>query len=62
MVKSRLVSTVAAVISTVPAYESNTCDLFRDGRKKSASITMGIVANGKFLGGGFVAASEASMF
>lgn len=61
-VKSRLVSTVAAVVSTVPAYESNSCDLFIDRRKKSASMTMGIVANGKFLGGGFMAAPEASMF
>lgn len=61
-VKSRLVSTMAAVISTVPAYESNSCDLFIDRRKKSASMTMGIVANGKFLGGGFMAAPEASMY
>jgi diacylglycerol kinase (ATP) len=60
-VKSRLVSTVAAIISTVPAYESNFCDLFIDGRKKSMSMTMGVVANGKFLGGGFMAAPEASV-
>lgn len=60
-VKSRLVSTVAAVISTVPAYASNSCDLFIDGRKKSVSMTMGVVANGKFLGGGFVVAPEADM-
>lgn len=61
MVKSRLVSTVAAIISTVPAYESNQCDIFIDGRKKSMNMTMGVVANGKFLGGGFLAAPEASM-
>lgn len=60
-VKSRLVSTVAAIISTVPAYESNFCDLFIDGRKKSINMTMGVVANGKFLGGGFMAAPEASV-
>ena len=60
-VKSRLVSTVAAIISTVPSYESNSCDLFIDGRKKSVGMTMGVVANGKFLGGGFVVAPEASM-
>jgi diacylglycerol kinase family enzyme len=57
-VKSRLLSTVVAVISTVPAYESNFCDLFIDGRKKSAGMTMGVVANGRFLGGGFVVAPE----
>lgn len=61
MVKSRLVSTAAAIISTVPAYESNLCDLFIDGRKKSTNMTMGIVANGKFLGGSFMAAPEASV-
>jgi YegS/Rv2252/BmrU family lipid kinase len=60
-VKSRLVSTVAAIISTVPAYESNLCDIFIDGRKKTTNMTMGVVANGKFLGGGFMAAPEASV-
>jgi YegS/Rv2252/BmrU family lipid kinase len=59
MVKSRLMSTAAAIISTVPAYESNLCDLFIDGRKKSTNMTMGVVANGKFLGGGFMAAPKA---
>lgn len=59
--KSRLVSTAAAIISTVPSYESNLCDVFIDGRKKSTNMTMGIVANGKFLGGGFMAAPEASV-
>jgi YegS/Rv2252/BmrU family lipid kinase len=60
-VKSRLVSTVAAVISTLPAYESNSCDLFIDGHKKSVSMTMGVVANGKFLGGGFMVAPKANV-
>lgn len=60
-VKSRFVSTAAAIISTVPAYESNLCDLFIDGRKKSTNMTMGVVANGKFLGGGFMAAPKAQV-
>ena len=60
-VKSRLVSTVAAIISTVPAYESNQCDIFIDGRKKTTNMTMGVIANGKFLGGGFMAAPESSV-
>ena len=60
-VKSRFVSTVAAVVSTLPAYESNLCDFFVDGRKNSANMTMAVVANGKFLGGGFMAAPEADM-
>jgi YegS/Rv2252/BmrU family lipid kinase len=59
VLNNRLVSTAAAIISTVPAYESNLCDLFIDGRKKTTSMTMGVVANGKFLGGGFMAAPDA---
>jgi diacylglycerol kinase (ATP) len=60
-IKSRIVSTAAAIVSTLPSYESNMCDLFIDGRKKSTSMTMAVIANGKFLGGGFMAAPEASM-
>ncbi|MEW6605329.1 MAG: diacylglycerol kinase family protein [Thermoproteota archaeon] len=59
--KNRLVSTAAAIISTVPSYESNLCDVFIDGRKKSTNMTMGVIANGKFLGGSFMAAPEASV-
>ena len=37
-----------------PTYESNECDIIIDGDKKiTSNITMAIVANGKFLGGGF---------
>ena len=61
-IKSRLLSTVAGIISTVPTYESNECDIIIDGDKKiTSNITMAIVANGKFLGGGFNAAPRASM-
>ncbi len=60
-VKSRAVSTLAAVIATVPSYESNACEVFIDGRKKSLSITMGVIANGKYLGGGFMAAPDAEV-
>ena len=60
-VKSRTVSTVAALIATMPSYESNLCEIFVDGRKKSMNMTMGVVANGKFLGGGFMAAPEAEV-
>ena len=61
-IKSRLLSTVAGIISTVPTYESNGCDIIIDGDKKiTSNITMAIVANGKFLGGGFNAAPRASM-
>ena len=61
-IKSRLLSTVAGIISTVPTYESNECDIIVDGDKKiTSNITMAIIANGKFLGGGFNAAPRASM-
>ena len=61
-VKSRLVSTVAGIISTVPTYESNSCEIILDNDKTiSPSLTMGIIANGQYLGGGFNAAPKASM-
>ena len=61
-VKSRLLSTVAGIISTVPTYESNSCEIILDNDKTiSPSLTMGIIANGQFLGGGFNAAPKASM-
>lgn len=61
-VKSRILSTVAGIVSTLPTYESNECDIIFDGDKKiSTKLTMGIVANGKFLGGGFKAAPRADI-
>ena len=61
-VKSRLMSTVAGIISTVPTYESNSCEIILDNDKTiSPSLTMGIIANGQYLGGGFNAAPKASM-
>lgn len=60
-VKSRAVSTFAAIVATMPSYESNVCEFFVDGRKKVMNMTMGVVANGRFLGGGFMAAPEAEV-
>jgi YegS/Rv2252/BmrU family lipid kinase len=60
-VKSRTVSTVAALLATMPAYESNLCEFSIDGRRKSMNMTMGVVANGRFLGGGFRAAPDAEV-
>lgn len=61
-VKSRMVSTITSVIATLPTYESNNCEIvFDDGKDKVVTkMTMGVIANGKFLGGGFMAAPEAS--
>ena len=59
-IKSRYVSTMASIVATLPAYNSNKCDIVIDGHEKiSSKMTMGIVANGRFLGGGFKAAPRA---
>jgi diacylglycerol kinase family enzyme len=59
-VKSRFVSTVASIVATLPAYNSNECDIVIDGHNKiSTNMTMGVIANGRFLGGGFKAAPRA---
>ncbi|HEX7180111.1 MAG TPA: hypothetical protein VF220_10330, partial [Nitrososphaeraceae archaeon] len=59
-VKNRFVSTMASLIATLPSYNSNECDIVIDKHKKiSSKMTMGIVANGRYLGGGFKAAPRA---
>ena len=61
-IKSRLISTMAGIVATLPSYDSNECDIVIDRNKKiSSRMTMGIVANGKFLGGGFNAAPRAKL-
>lgn len=62
VVNSRIVSTITGIIATVTAYQSNECEISIDNRKKFVTnMTMGVVANGKFLGGGFKAAPQADM-
>jgi diacylglycerol kinase (ATP) len=60
-IKSRFLSTIAGVVSTLPTYESNECDIIIDGKKITSMITMAVVANGNFLGGGFNIAPRANM-
>jgi YegS/Rv2252/BmrU family lipid kinase len=64
-VNSRLLSTVAGIIATVPTYQSNECEITlgsgRRGIKIATNMTMAMVSNGQFLGGGFKAAPEADM-
>jgi YegS/Rv2252/BmrU family lipid kinase len=64
-VNSRLLSTVAGIIATVPTYQSNMCEISLGtgrGRKRIVTnMTMAMVSNGKFLGGGFKAAPKADM-
>lgn len=66
VINSRMISTIAGIISTLPAYQSNTCQVNFEkcnGHRGEfiAKITMAIVANGQFLGGGFKAAPKADM-
>jgi len=53
---------MASIVPTLPAYNSNECDIVIDGNKKiSYKMTMGVVANGRFLGGGFKATPRAKI-
>jgi len=62
-IKSRFISTISGVIATLPTYESNLCEVSLDDGRQSllSKITMGVVANGRYLGGGFKAAPQASV-
>ena len=62
-VKSRIVSTVSSVVSTLPTYQSNLCEFsIDDGRENIlTNMTMAVIANGRYLGGGFKAAPQANM-
>jgi diacylglycerol kinase (ATP) len=64
VVNNRLISTVTGLVTTVPTYESNLCEISIDDGHDTilTKMTMGIVANGKFLGGGFKAAPKANVF
>lgn len=64
VVNSRIVSTIASIATTLPTYQSNECEISigNDGKKfATIKITMAVVANGQFLGGGFKVAPHASM-
>ena len=63
VVNSRIVSTITSIAATLPTYQSNECEIsIDDNRKKFAiKMTMAVVANGQFLGGGFKVAPRASM-
>jgi diacylglycerol kinase (ATP) len=62
-VKNRIVSTVSSVVATLPTYQSNLCEFsIDDGRENIlAKMTMAVIANGRYLGGGFKAAPKANM-
>jgi diacylglycerol kinase family enzyme len=47
----------------LPTYQSNECEISvdNDDKKFAVKMTMAVVANGQFLGGGFKAAPHANM-
>jgi diacylglycerol kinase family enzyme len=57
------VSTVLGIISTVPSYQSNKCEIILDKGKKKiiTNMTMAIVTNGIYLAGGFRPAYNAKI-
>jgi diacylglycerol kinase (ATP) len=63
VVNNRIVSTITSIATTLPTYQSNECEISIDNniRKFVTKMTMGVVANGQFLGGGFKVAPHASM-
>jgi diacylglycerol kinase (ATP) len=63
VVNNRIVSTITSIAATLPTYQSNECEISidNDGRKFAVKMTMAVVANGQFLGGGFKAAPHANM-
>jgi diacylglycerol kinase (ATP) len=65
---SRLLSTVMGVVTTLPAYKSNTCDVIEGSAGSNkinnrilTNMTMGVISNGSYLGGGFQVAIKADM-
>jgi YegS/Rv2252/BmrU family lipid kinase len=64
VVNSRIVSTITSIATTLPTYQSNECEISignSGGKKFAIKMTMAVVANGQFLGGGFKVAPHASM-
>ncbi|MDQ3838764.1 MAG: diacylglycerol kinase family lipid kinase [Thermoproteota archaeon] len=60
-VKNRLVSTVTSLAITLPYYESNLCEVSIDNGRENiiTKMTMCVIANGRYLGGGFKPAPKA---
>ncbi|MFW9880612.1 MAG: diacylglycerol/lipid kinase family protein [Candidatus Thorarchaeota archaeon] len=59
-VNSRFLSTIAGIVSTLPAYESNLCEIIVDDEITiKPNITMCMISNGQYLGGSFKVAPQA---
>lgn len=67
-VSSRIISTVTGILTTLPTYRSNTCQIIEGSTTTkriintlTTKMTMGTVSNGSYLAGGFQAATRADM-
>ena len=62
-VHSRIVSTVSSIAATMPTYESDLCEISIDDGQENiiTKMTMAVIANGKYLGGGLKAAPQANV-
>jgi diacylglycerol kinase family enzyme len=67
-ISSRLLSTFTGIVATLPIYKSNTCEIIERSiddnkiiNKILTNMTMAVVSNGSFLGGGFQVAIKADM-
>jgi diacylglycerol kinase family enzyme len=62
-IKSRLLSTIASIFVTLPGYVSNMSEIVLDDRREKirTKMTMAVIANGRFLGGGFKTAPKADV-
>ena len=64
-VKSHIISTISSVFATLPTYQSNLCEISIEDEHGNNNIltkmTMCVIANGKYLGGGLTVAPQASV-
>jgi diacylglycerol kinase family enzyme len=67
-ISSRILSTITSIVATLPVYKSNGCQIIEGSTTSqkivnslTTNMTMGIVSNGSFLGGGFQIATRADV-
>jgi diacylglycerol kinase family enzyme len=67
-ISSRILSTITSIVATLPVYKSNVCQIIEGSTTShkivnslTTKMTMGMVSNGSFLGGGFQVATRAEV-
>jgi diacylglycerol kinase family enzyme len=67
-ISSRILSTITSIVATLPVYKSNVCQIIEGSttthkivNSLTTKMTMGMVSNGSFLGGGFQVATRADV-